>query len=129
MASRTAVAQYLAATLLGGGDRQKAVNEAAAWLTTHGKSRQAVYLAQDVAKALANQGYLFATITTARPNDATTKKEIELFLQKETKATTVECAYMVDQKIIGGVLITTPYGTLDASVKATLATIIEGVSR
>lgn len=129
MVTRTAVAHQVATTLMSGGNREQTINEAAAWLVAHGKSRQAAYLAKDVAQALAEKGYVFAEITTARPISGEAKQLIEAYIRKTVQADQVECEYKTDKKLIGGVLISTPYGTLDASVKAALATIIEGVSR
>ena len=129
MSSRSAVAQHVAEVMMSGGDRNKAITEAAAWLMTHGKARQVSYLANDIAQALADKGYLFARVTTARPITESTKQQITQFIKTETQAQTVECEYFIDESLIGGALIATPYGTLDASVKAALSTIIEGASQ
>ncbi len=129
MTSRTAIARYIASSLQNGGDRAMVTKEAAAWLKEHGKSRQATYLAQDVAVALADSGYVFAQLTTARPVSAETKKELESYISASTGATKIECEFLIDDKLIGGVLVHTPYGTLDASVRARLAKIVEGASR
>lgn len=129
MSSRVQIAQYLADTLISGGDRQRATREAAAWLKVHGRSRQAGYLARDVAEALNSSGYLYAVITTAKPATAAIKNHIESYLKEYSGAKSIECDYLVDPKLIGGVLLETPLGTLDASVRAELAKIVEGVSR
>jgi len=129
MASRSTVARYIADTLSSNDSakRQKAITEAAAWLKTSGKSRQASYLAKDIEAALADNGYLFVTFTTARPVNDATRKLLKDYIVERTQAKTVECEFKVDAKLIGGVLITTPYGSLDASVQARLIKIVEGV--
>jgi hypothetical protein len=129
MTSRTAVARYLATSLQNGSDREKVTQEAAAWLKEHGKSRQAGYLAQDVAVALADDGYMFAQFTTARPISSEIKTELQTYIADSTGARKIECEFLIDDKLIGGVLVHTPYGTLDASVRARLAKIVEGASR
>lgn len=129
MSSRSAVAHHVADVMIAGGNRTKAINDAAAWLIAHGKARQVSYLANDIAQALADQGYLFARVTTARPVSEQSKEQITQFIMSETNAKTVECEYAIDESLIGGALIATPYGTLDASVKAALSTIIEGASQ
>ena len=123
------VAQHVADSLMAGKNRENVIAEAAAWLKVHGKSRQARYLAQDIAWALAENGYIFVQFTTARPVDTAVKQQLEQYITQQTDAKTIECEFIVDTKLIGGVLIQTPYGTLDASVRARLAKIVEGVSR
>ena len=129
MSSRTMVAHYVAKTLLNGGDREKVTKEAAAWLKDNGKTRQASYLDKDVAMALADSGYVFVEVVTARPVSEATKQELIAYVTAATNAQKTECEFKTDEKLIGGVLLHTPYGTLDASVRARLAKIVEGASR
>jgi len=129
MSSRTMVARHLAGALLSGKDRATVTLEAAAWLKSRGKTRQANYLAQDVAVALADSGYVFVQFVTARPVSAATKQSLIAYVTESTKAQNIECEFTTDAKLIGGVLVHTPYGTLDASVRARLAKIVEGASR
>lgn len=126
MASRTMVAEYVADALLAGKNRQQVVAETAAWLKENGKARQASYLTQDVARILADKGYVFVRFTTAHPVDTDTKATLKQYVAAQSGAKTVECEFIIDTKLIGGVLIEMPYGTLDASVKARLAKIVEG---
>lgn len=119
----------MATALLAGEDRDTITLEAAAWLKEHSKTRQATYLAQDVAVALADSGYVFVQFVTARPISPETEKQLITYVRDATNATKIECEFKVDQKLIGGVLIHTPYGTLDASVRARLSKIVEGASR
>ena len=123
------VAQHVADSLMAGKNRESVIAEAAAWLKVHGKGRQAPYLAQDIAWALAENGYIFVQFTTARPIDGAVKQQLEQYIAQQTDAKTIECEFIIDTKLIGGVLVRTPYGTLDASVRARLAKIVEGVSR
>jgi len=125
MVTRTQVAEYVADKLSSG--RTEAVQEAAAWLVATGRARQAQYLSRDVAKALAERGYMFARITSARTTSETARRAIEAFLKTQTGATTVELELGVDANLIGGVRIETPTAELDASVRQTLAQLVEGV--
>ena len=77
MASRVQVAEYVADKLAT--DRGEALREAASWLVAHGKARQARYLARDVAQLLADRGYVYARITTARPMSERARHEVEEF--------------------------------------------------
>ena len=123
------VARHIATTLSSGSDRAKTIQEAAAWLKSHGKARQVSYLANDIAVALAESGYLFVEFYTARPVNEATKTALKKYISDTTDAKEIECEFKLDEKLIGGVLIHTPYGSLDASVRARLAKIVEGASR
>lgn len=129
MITRTQAAKYLAATIIANGDRQKAVQQVASWLYQTGKVRQLPYLMQDVSYALSRKGYVFATITTAYPVAGDAKAQIEKYIKRLSGAKNVECDYFIDRQIIGGVVIETPVGTFDASVRHKLAKFVEGVSR
>lgn len=129
MSSRTQVAQQVAGVLQSGGDRAQIIAEVAAWLYEHGKTRQAPYLIDDVMQALASDGYVFATITSARPIPEKTRKNINTYLLSINGVKQIECEYLLDASLIGGMRIDTPLGMLDASVRARLAKIVEGVSR
>ncbi len=125
MATRTQVADYVATKLSAG--RSTAVREAAAWLVATGRARQAPYLARDVAKALSEQGYVYARITTARPLSDETRRQIEAFLRHITGATQLELDTQVDAQLIGGLRLETPTAELDATVRRKLAQLVEGV--
>jgi F-type H+-transporting ATPase subunit delta len=127
MTARVDVAEHLVANLTK--DRQAAVQRAAAWLVATGRTRQAGYLARDVASALAIDGYLLVRLTTARPLAAVSRQRIEAYLKATTGATTLELAETVDPAVIGGIRIETPDAVLDDTVKSKLAKLVEGASR
>lgn len=129
MASRTRVAHYLASRLADSGDRAKAVQAAAAWLVTTGRSRQDRYLARDVAQALSERGYVLVRIATARPLDADARAAIESFLRRETGAQTLELEEIIDPALIGGVRLELPGAELDATVRRRLTALVEGAQR
>jgi F0F1-type ATP synthase delta subunit len=123
--TRTQVAEYVASHLAK--DRSDAMRQAAAWLVATGRSRQASYLARDIAAALAGQGYVSARITTARPLTPAVRSTVEAFLRTETGAREIELETIVDTAIIGGARIETPTAELDATVRRQLAKLVEGV--
>ncbi len=127
MTSRTQVADYLADKIFAGTNSKKVMSEVAAWLQAHNKTRQVNYLVNDVARALTKHGYYCVSITSARELSQVTKKQVETSIKDMTGATTLECTYRVDRKLIGGIIIKTPEAALDASIQSRLAKIIEGV--
>jgi F0F1-type ATP synthase delta subunit len=127
MVSRFQVAGYIADHLER--DRKKAIRSASAWLAARGKTRQAGYLARDVAQILGRRGYVYAEVTTARSLTETAKREIKEFIRAHTRAHEIELVTKVDRSLIGGALIELPEAELDGSVKAKLAKFVEGVSQ
>lgn len=129
MLSRTTVANYSAEVILAGDktEREELVKQLAAWLQDNGRSRQAIYLAKDIAKLLADKGYVLVTLTTSHPLDSRTKQQVtdylESYYSKDAKFEVIE---LIDKSVIGGVLIDTPNGVLDVTVKNKLMTLIKG---
>ena len=80
-------------------------------------------------QALADDGYVVANITAARPLSVASKKSVESYLLSLPGVEKIECTYLTDASLIGGLRIDTSLGVLDASVRARLAKIVEGVSR
>jgi F-type H+-transporting ATPase subunit delta len=124
MASRMQVAAYVADRLER--DRRGALRSAAAWLASKGRGRQAEYLARDVAQVLAERGYVYARVTTARPLGSVGREHVERFIKEATGARDLELDLLVDPDLIGGITIETPGQALDASVKTKLARYVEG---
>ena len=125
MPTRMQVAHYLSENL-DGPRRKEAIKQVAAWLVKNGKSRQAEYLSRDAAYILTNDGYVTATITTARPLEQQAQKAVKAYLVKTCDAKEVELVLKVDPAVIGGIRIETPIGTLDETVKQRLMTIVRG---
>jgi F0F1-type ATP synthase delta subunit len=127
--SRTKVATFAAHALTDKTiDRNNLVTMLAAWLKDTKHSRQATYLVQDIAKILADSGYIYVTITSAHELSSTTRASVETFL-KDYYGNTVqlEINEVITPTIIGGIHISTPHGSLDATVKSKLIQIIKGV--
>ncbi len=131
MKSRSKVAQFAADALLQESiPRSKLISMLAAWLKDTKNSRQSSYLIQDIAKKLADNGYVYVTVKSAYPLTDTSRDAIVEFVQHQYNTpVTVEIDEIIAPKLIGGVQIDTPVGSLDASVKRKLIQIIKGVQR
>lgn len=81
MVSRRQVAAEVAGRLRGG--RKQALLQAAAWLVASGRSRQARYLARDIAAALAEGGYVLTEVTTAQPLTEHTRRQVVSFVKEQ----------------------------------------------
>ena len=125
--TRMEVARYVAENLKNG--RSLAVDQAAAWLVSTGKTRQSRYLVRDVAAIIARTGHVFVIVTTARPMSIEARRSIEAFVKTATGAHAVELQMEVDPMVVGGVRIETPTAVLDSTVHTKLANLVEGMSR
>ena len=123
MATRNQVAAHVATGLRS--DRPAALRLAAAWLIETGRERQAGYLARDIARVLAADGYMYAIVTSARALSDEARSSIETYLREAAGAKTVELEVQIDPGLIGGIRIETPEASLDATVRTKLAKLIE----
>lgn len=129
MRSRASVARYAAAALLDGSvDRETLVYQLAAWLKDSKNGRQTTYLVEDIAKMLAEHGYIYVTVTTAHAMTEQTKNNVIAFLTNYYGSKSkFELCEIIQPAIIGGVRIDTPHGSFDATVKRKVIQIIKGV--
>lgn len=125
MASRSQVATMLAEDFTA--DRASAVERTAAWLFTTGRQRQIPYLVNDVARVLSENGYVYAKVFVARDISTEAKSAIVSYVKQACNASEVEIEIIVQPDLIGGVIIETPFGSIDNSVKTKLAQFVEGV--
>ena len=126
--SRTQVAEYVSYRL-NDVNRTTVIEQAAAWLTSTGKQRQAKYLAEDVARLLATeQGYVLARITTAHTLESQQISSIRDYILSLSGGHEVECIYTVDPLVIGGVRIETPIGSLDETIQHRLMNLARGTN-
>lgn len=127
MITRTNVAQYAADQLASGADRQTLIKRLAAWLKQNHHTRQSHFLINDISKKLLDYKYLFITVTSARPISQNTRNIIDNFLKNQFGSDyTIEHKEIIDPKVIGGVIIDTPKGSLDTSVRHKLDTLLKG---
>lgn len=129
MSSRTHVAQFLAHKLIDAdtSERSVIIAQTASWLKFHGQTKSVNHLVQDVALALADTGYLYAKVTTARELTPKQKTMIESFIARTFSASYVEAEYHIDRALIGGIKIETAHGTLDDSVQGKLNRMLENI--
>jgi F0F1-type ATP synthase delta subunit len=126
--SRTQVAEELVKSL-NDVNRTTAIEQAAAWLVDSGKHRQVKYLAQDVARILAtDHGYVLANITTAREMSDYQTQSLRNYVLSLSDGNEVEFIFNIDPKVIGGVSIETPVGTLDETVRHRLEKLARGMN-
>jgi F0F1-type ATP synthase delta subunit len=121
MITRRQVATYVADNI--DHDRARAIQAAAAWLEVHKKTRQAKYLANDVAQILATRGYLWAQVTTANPIDESSLESFTEYLHSCLEADFIELCEAEDNSIIGGFYLQTPNGEVDETIKTKLLNI------
>jgi F0F1-type ATP synthase delta subunit len=127
MTTRTQVADYLASELPK--HRSRATLIAAAWLIETKRTRQAEYLARDVSRLNADNGYLLLVATTARPLSDEARAAITSYALGATSAKQVELAELVDPGVIGGVKLETPTARLDATIATRLASFVAEANR
>ena len=85
------------------------------------------YLVNDIAKKLLAHKYLFVRITSARKLSQSALNTIDSFLKLQFgKDFIIEHTEIIDPSVVGGVIIDTPTGTLDASVKHKLDRLLKG---
>lgn len=125
MITRSALARYIVDTVET--DRDRVVSQVAAWLVSNKRSREAEYVVQDVAQLLQVRGQVWAKVTVARPLDDSTEQQTKSFIKQATRAKEVSLDVVVDARRVGGVQIDTPLGSLDASVRAQLNDLVQGV--
>jgi F-type H+-transporting ATPase subunit delta len=121
--SRTALARFLISQPAS--QRPHHIKQAAAWLVSTGQARRTPELVNEVARLQAEQGHLWASVTTARPLSAESTKQIEKFLKRTTGASTLEIETKVNPDLIGGALIETASQQLDSTIATKLRQFIQ----
>ena len=114
--SRRKLAQYVADRSNSTKELSKAVEHVAAYLVDSRRTREANLVVRAIEDELAARGSVVATVTTARPLDATLRKSIESLID----AKTISIREEVDPEVIGGVRIETPGSKLDATIQTKL---------
>jgi F0F1-type ATP synthase delta subunit len=128
--SRSHVATYAASNLAttNPADRDIIVNQMAAWLIDTKQQRQSKYLLDDIAWHLQQNGYVVASVKTARTLDETTRQKVIDYVKSQyDNDVAVELIENIDSSIIGGVIVTTPNGVFDVSVLQKLKKFSKGV--
>lgn len=118
--SRRVLASHAADRLIDGDN--SVIEELAALLVTEGRERESDILIRDIEDQLSRRGQLVVTIESARAVDDSTRASVaELF-----SGQTVHIREVIRPELIGGLRITTPARTLDATVLGKLKTLRKG---
>lgn len=115
--SRRSIAEYIADCLIAGKPTKKALlTELAAFLIDTQRTKELDLIVRDVEHYLAEKGYVRTTIVSAFDLTVETKKTLEAFVKKQTKASQVSLSSMVEPAVLGGVKISVPGRELDQTI-------------
>lgn len=115
--SRRVLAKHAAERLVRG--EAEVIDELAALLVSEGREREADILVRDIEDQLARDGQLVVTIESARKVDDSVRQQVAKLFPKKT----VHIREVIRPELIGGLKITTPARTLDATVLGKLKTL------
>jgi F-type H+-transporting ATPase subunit delta len=119
--SRRRLARYAAEQLVAGADRGKLVQQLAAYLVVHKLDKQIELFVSDVSVILAaDHGSVLVEVVSARELSASLQSAIREFVKTTESASNVELVNRIDDSLIGGVIIRTPRGEFDRSIKSQL---------
>lgn len=119
--SRRTIADAVAKKLLAGESQAKVMRELAALLSEEHRLAEKDNILRDVEHILAENNHLIARLTTARELRDTQLADIGSALAKQFHVKHVQLERDVDPELIGGLIITTPLGSLDTSIVTRLA--------
>jgi ATP synthase F1 delta subunit len=121
-ASRRVLARSIAGQLLAKPSEQKQIIQTlAAYLIENKMASEAKLVMNDIAHELFVQGgELSVTVTSARPLNDQTRKELEKVLLCETGTKRVVLSEQIDEALLGGFTVRTPDQELDASIQSKL---------
>lgn len=97
-----------------------AVRALAAAIKTHRLTNELELVVREVAAALAREGTMLARVTTAQPLSEKLRTLVTSYLRSAAQAQHLHCDFQTDPRLLGGCVIETPQGTLDASVAGRL---------
>ena len=119
--SRRQLARHAASQLLGGTAKERVLQQLAAYLVANHREREVDLLARDLETALADHGYIKATVTSARSLSTEAKNAVLDIVQSKYKgAKNIELVEELDASLIGGFKLRLPDSQLDESIKAKL---------
>ncbi len=120
--SRRSIAAEIAAQILANRSEAPAIMKSlAAYLLENHMLHEADAIMNDIADELMKQaGLLSVEVTSARPLDDTVRGNLIAYLKKTTGAKEVDLREAVDEQLIGGVIVRTPSGEIDVSIRTKL---------
>jgi len=99
---------------------QYALEALAATLFSSSRSRDAELVVREIGRVSAEAGHVPAHIISARELSHELKQSIENLIKDTSHAQTVSASYEVNPDILGGFIVSTPTGEIDASIQGTL---------
>lgn len=121
--SRRTVSRYVARRLIAGDNSKKLATLVAAYLIDTRRTHELTSLLDDIATALADEGYVNSTVTVAHELSDDVKAALEQFAKNETGATKVLLETEVDPSVLGGFRLSLPGAELDTTIKHQLTTL------
>ena len=93
----------------------------AAYLIVHKQQKHVDLVLLDIAREFAaQQGHLYADVTSAYPLDASAKAELQAYLKQQTGARSIELHEEIDASLLSGVIVRTSDEQLDTSAATKL---------
>jgi F-type H+-transporting ATPase subunit delta len=121
MISRRKLADRSAARIVKGDSKKNVLKELAAYLIDTGRVREAELIVKDIEAALAGNGLIVATVTSARALSTSALSNIESFVKGQYEKTEqIVLHEQIDENLISGIKLELPGKALDMSVKAKL---------
>ncbi len=115
--SRRQVTSYIATQVLGGADVAQTMQQLAAYLVETRQTKQTEYYIADIEKAVAAAGHTVVDVVTAHSLNDELRTAISAAL---ADGGDVSLREHTDATLIGGVIIKTPSGEYDASLRSAL---------
>ncbi len=113
--SRRQLASYTAESLMSG--KTEVINQLAAYLVFERRVKEVGSLVRDIEKALTAHGTLVAHASTAHGLDSAQLSEIESLLKARYGANHVVIDDVIDEDLLGGLVIRTVSDELDSSLR------------
>lgn len=123
--SRRTIATAVAKQLLAGKPQGQVMRSLAALLTCDGRLEEKDHILRDVEYVLAENGSLIVRLRVARVLSSGQLEAIRQTLQRYFQVKHIELKSEVDPELIGGLVISTPLGSLDSSLTNQLANLVK----
>lgn len=111
--SRRKLAGYVTDKLQAGVPARDALRGVAAYLSESNRTREYELVVRDIEDVLAERGIVVANVTTARPLSDAIKKEVASLIV----ANDVQLREIIDETVLGGVLIDVPGKRFDGTLR------------
>ena len=118
--SRRQLAAYVADQITGG-KRALALRQLAGYLVDSRRTKELEVIIRDIMHHLSRSGVVHAQVVSAFELSKETKAFVKEFVAKQTNATEVSLDSIIDERVLGGLKITTPGKELDATIAHHLA--------